>query len=179
MAYVSRLSDMVRGGVVGADGLQEGTAVMLTQSGVRNELPVLMPATAASVGNVFILFAAVDNFARPTPEGMYTAPAFTTIDARANTGWSDPIETLTVYKVGKSVLWNPTLNSGELAQAHRGGTYAVPSGAFVDSADIRVPGNKIAVGANGQWTYTSGANAVGYVEEYNDTNSVLIFTLHQ
>lgn len=178
MAHVSRLSDLVRGGVAG-ESIQEGTAVVMTQSGVRNELPVLMKAGANATGNVFVIMASPDNFARPTLEGMYTAGSTTTIDAQSNTGWSNPVESLTYYKVGKSTLWNPTIVSGELAQAHRGGTYAVLSGTYVDSADIKVPGNKIAVAADGQWTYTSGANAVGFVEEFDADRTVLYITLHQ
>lgn len=179
MAYVARLSDLVRGGVAGAN-LQEGLAVRLTQSGLHADLPVFELANAGEVGNVFILFAAVDNFERPTDAGMYTANWYTTENRFDNASYTDPIETRTVYKVGMSVLWNPTIPEGALAQGHRGGTYAVPSGAFVDSVNIRVPGNKIAVGADGKWTYVATeTTAVGYVEEFNTVNQVLIFTLKQ
>lgn len=179
MAYVSRLSDVVRGVVAGAN-FQEGLAVRLTAAGTAHtDLPTAQLATGGETANVFIIMAAVDNFARPTRASMYTAPSTVQIDR--NTGYSDPIRNLgDQYEVGMSVLWNPTIPSGALAQAHRGGTYAVPSGAFVDSVNIKVPGNKIKVGASGRWEYTSTeSEAVGYTEEYNTDNAVLIFTLKQ
>lgn len=178
MAYVSRLSDVVRGVVAGAN-MQEGLAVRLTQSGLLNELPVAELATAGETTNVFVLMAAVDDFPRPTPAGMYTAPAVRKFPI--NSAYTEPLRTNEqTYEVGMSVLWNPTIPSGARALAHRGGTYAVPSGAFIDSANIRVPGNKVKVGTNGRWEYTAiETDAVGYVEEYNTQNEVLIFTLKQ
>lgn len=179
MAYVSRLSDVSRGVVVSAN-FQEGLAVKLGAAGTTHtDLPLASLATAGEKTNVFILIAAPDNFARPTRKDYYTAPSTTVMDR--NTGYADPIRNLgDQYLVGMSVLWNPTIPSGALATAQRGGTYAVPSGAFVDSADIKVPGNKIKVGASGRWEYTAvETDAVGYTEEYNTANSVLIFTLNQ
>lgn len=180
MAYVSRLSDVVRGVVAGTN-FQEGLAVRLTAATntLHGDLPVAQLATAGETTNVFVLMAAVDNFARPTRAVMYTASPSVKIDRNSN--YADPIRNLgDQYQVGMSVLWNPTVPSGALAQAHRGGTYAVPSGAFIDSADIRVAGNKIKVGTNGRWEYTAvETDAVGYVEEYNTDNAVLIFTLKQ
>jgi len=106
---------------------------------------------------------------------MYTASNLAKIDPYS--GYADPIDTTTQYKVGKSTLWNPTLGSGELGLYMRGGTYAVPSGAFNDSATIRTPGTLIRVNG-GKWDYTSTeSQAVGIVEEYNTVNSVLVFTL--
>lgn len=175
MAYVARLSDYVRGGVVG-ESLQEGVPVVMTQSGVRNELPVLMKAPENSVNRVGILFATPDDFSRPTEEGLYKANVKTQIDPLS--GYGSPVFTKTMYNVGKSTLWNPTLTSGELGQMHRGGSYAVPSGAFVDSANIKVPGNMIKVGSTNKWEYTATeSEAVGVTEEYNYTLGVLIFSL--
>lgn len=177
MAYVARLADYVRGGVVG-ESMQEGLAVRLTTSGagLRNELPVIMKASQNQVNQIGIVFKNPDDFARPTLEGMYTAPSRVTFNQ--NTGFSDPVRTETNYLVGKSVLWNPTLVSGELGLMMRGGTFAVPSGAYIMSANIRVPGNMVRVGTGGLWEYTATeAEAVGIVEEFNVINQVLIFTL--
>ncbi len=176
MAYQARLSDYVRGGVLGAD-LQEGVPVTFTQSGaVNNELPTLVGATTNMVNNVGILFKGPDDFARPTDARMYTANRLATIDP--STGFGNPVYTTTLYNVGKSTLWNPTLVSGEQGLLMRGGTYAVPSGTFIDSAAIRVPGAMVRVGAGTKWEVTSTqSEAVGVVEEYNYTNAVLIFTL--
>jgi len=176
MAYEARLSDYVRGGVVVDATMQEGVPVTITQSGARNALPGLTAASVGQVNNVGILFKGPDNFSRPTDARMYTASNL----ARLNpgSGYGDPIDTTTVYHVGKSNLWNPTLVSGELGNMHRGGTYAVPAGTFTDGAPIRVPGAMIKVGSGNKWEVTATqADAVGMVEEYNTTNSVLIFTL--
>jgi hypothetical protein len=177
MAYQARLSDYVRGGVVLDASLVEGTPVTFTQSGVRNELPNITAATAGMVNNVGILFVGPDQFPRPTDARMYTVGALAQIDP--STGYRDPINTnITTYNVGKSTLWNPTLTSGELGLVMRGGSYAVLSGAFTDSAAIRVPGAMIKVGAGPKWEVTTNqADAVGVVEEWNAVNSVLIFTL--
>lgn len=175
MAYQARLSDYVRGGVV-TTTLQEGVPVTFTQSGVRNELPGITGASVGMVNNVGILFVGPDDFSRPTDSRMYTAGKLAQIDP--NSGYADPIYTTTQYNVGKSVLWNPTLLSGELGLVMRGGSYAVPSGTFIDSAGIRVPGAMIKVGAGTKWDVTSSqTDAVGVVEEYNTVNGVLIFTL--
>lgn len=176
MAYQARLSDYVRGGVLAAD-LQDGVPVTFTQSGVRNnELPAIVGATASAVNNIGILFKGPDDFSRPTDARMYTVTNLAQIDPK--NGYSDPVRTQTTYDVGKSTLWNPTLVSGELGLVMRGGSYAVPSGTFIDSAAIRVPGAMIRVGAGTKWEVTTTqAEAVGVVEEYNNVNQVLIFTL--
>lgn len=179
MAYVSRLSDVVKPTVVG-ESIQEGKAVKIVTSGlgVHNELGVAMLADASTVMNVYCLMTPPDQFDRPTPAGMYTAGWRASLPF--TTGYGDPIESRTFYKVGRSVLWNPTLVSGELGQAHRGGTYAVPSGAYIESANIRIPGSMIRVGTSGRWEYTATeSEAVGTVDEFNGTNHVLVFTLRQ
>lgn len=176
MAYEARLSDYVRGGVVVDATMQEGVPVTLTQSGARNELPGLTAASVGQVNQVGILFKGPDNFARPTDARMYTASNL----AKTNpgSGYADPVYVTTMYQVGKSTLWNPTLVSGELGNMHRGGTYAVPSGTFIDGAAIRVPGALVKVGSGNKWDVTSSqSDAVGMVEEYNTVNGVLIFNL--
>lgn len=179
MAYVSRLSDVSRGVRLGG-AFQEGLAVKLgAANALKPDLPTATLATAGETVNVFILIAAPDDFSRPTREAFYTANPSVVMDR--NSGYADPIRNLgNQYLVGMSTLWNPTLPSGVLATAQRGGTYAVPSGAFVDSANIRVPGNKIKVGASGKWEYTATeSETVGYTEEYNSSLGVLVFTLSQ
>jgi hypothetical protein len=179
MAYVSRLADYVRGGVVG-ESILEGLAVVLTTSGagLHGELPVLLKASQNQVGNIGILIKGPDDFTRPTLEGMYTAPSVQV--QNWNQGFTTPVRTEVSYQVGKSVLWSPTLVSGELGLFMRGGTFAVPSGAYIMSANIRVPGNMIRVGTGGLWEYTATeSQAVGYVEEYQPALDVLIFTLRQ
>ncbi len=175
MAYVARLADYVRGGVVG-ETMQEGLAVKLTNSGVRNELPFLMKAAQNNVNQIGIVFKSPDDFPRPTLDGMYTVG--NTAIRNQYGGFSEPVKTETYYQVGKSTLWNPTLVSGELALMMRGGTFAVPSGVYIMSDNIRIPGSMIRVGTGGLWEYTSTeSQAVGETEEFNAVNNVLIFTL--
>jgi len=175
MAYTARLSDYVRGGRMGQD-LQEGVPVTFTQSGTVNDLPTLIAASVGMVNNCGILLKGPDDFPRPTDSRMYTASRLAQFDP--STGYGDPVYTTTQYQVGKSTLWNPTLVSGELGLLARGGSYAVPSGAFIDTAAIRVPGAMIKVGAGPKWEVTSSqTDAVGAVEEYNTVNGVLIFSL--
>lgn len=175
MAYQARLSDYVRGGVVVDASLQEGVPVVVTNTAIRNELPGLTAAGTNQVNNVGILLKNPDNFPRPTDSRMYTASNLAKIDPAS--GYGDPVYTTTQYNVGKSVLWNPTLVSGELGLLMRGGTYAVPSGTFNDSATIRTPGTLVRVNG-GKWDYTATeSQAVGIVEEYNTVNNVLVFTL--
>lgn len=179
MAYIARLPDYSRGGVAG-ETMLEGLAVKVTTSGigVRNELPVLMKASANQVNNIGIVMVPPDDFSRPTNSLLYTATNKIVQHPNAATGWSDPVGTRTLYEVGKSTLWNPTLASGELALVMRGGSFAVPSGAFIMSANIRIPGNMIRVGSGGLWEYTATeAEAVGMTEEFNAVNQVLVFTL--
>lgn len=177
MAYIARLPDYARGGVVG-EAMTEGMAVKMTTSGtgVRNELPVLMKASQNNVNTIGIVIVPPDNFARPTISTMYTAGNRQTLNP--NTGYGDPVHAWTLYNVGKSTLWNPTLASGELGIMMRGGTFAVPSGCYIMSANIQIPGSMVRVGTGALWEYTATeAEAVGVVEEFSAANQVLVFTL--
>lgn len=176
MAFQTRLSDVVIGGVVG-ESIQEGRAVKMTNSGIHQDLPILMLADTDSMAGVFCLLAVPDQFSRPTRADLYKAPWYTT--QPKTTGYLDPTDAYTMYRVGKSVLWNPTITSGELGQAHRGGSYAVQSGAYVMSAGIRVPGSLVKV-TTGRWdTTTDETKAVGRVDKYDPTLDILCFTLKQ
>lgn len=180
MAKISKLSDYATGVILAGD-LREGTPVQLNNSGVvngfNNGLPIAVQAADGATDNVFVLMAAPDSFPRPVDERFYSAPWMSQIDTQDGS-FHDPIETRTYYYVGVSNLPNPLLKSGWVAQAHRGCTVTVHNTSFTDSPDIRVPGNKVAV-ASGKWVYTSGANAVGFVERYDPSDETLTITLHQ
>ena len=174
MAHVSRLSDVVIPAEV-AVSVQEGLAVQIAGDGDHG-LPRLTLAASGARVNVFIAFVPPDQFSRPTENTMYTAPWYN----QMSDSYNEPVTTRTVYEVGKSTLRNPTMASGELCQAHRGGTYMVPSGTFVDAGNIRVKGTRIKVGANGQWAETSSdSDAVGFSEGFDTVDQVLILTLSQ
>lgn len=174
MAHTARLSDVVIPAEV-METVREGLAVQVSGTGNHN-LPALTLAASGAVRNVYIAFVPPDQFARPTEDTMYTAPWF---NQRSDT-YNLPITSRTVYEVGKSTLRDPSMASGELCQAHRGGTYSVPSGTYVNSATIRTPGTRLKVSTGGLWAATtSDADAVGIVESYDAINDVLIFTLSQ
>lgn len=177
MAYLTRFAHVNRPGIMGSD-IVEGSPVKIINSGSASgsDLPKLILADQNETHNVFVVMSAMDDFSRPTDERMYTATWNTSISKVS--GYGDPVQTRTLYDVAKSTLWNPTLKSGERAVAHRGVTFAVPSGRYNDTAGIKIPGSLFRVGANGLWDTTStAAEAVGTVEQYNAANGVLILNI--
>jgi hypothetical protein len=174
MAYTARLSEMVLPVQAGAD-IVEGTAVTLSTADTTSGLPTVAVAAENTTTGVFVLMAAPDDFGRPVDSGWYTANPTGELDYF--TGYTDPSRTRTMYDVGLSAFWNPTVPSGARAQAHKGGTYAVPSGRFVDAANAKVAGNLLKVNSDGKWEYTASTGACAIVEEYNTTNGCLIFSL--
>lgn len=185
MAHVSRLSDYVGGGVVvHPAGIYEGSFVTATVSGGRtlSSLPNVNIAASGTVYPVYVIFAAPDNFPRPVNSLNYTANYQVTIRGDVNTGWADPIDQYTMYREGISSLENPLLASGMRVQLHRGGTYTLTSGNYIDVAGIRVKDALIRVAHDGtgraQLT-TVASEAVGFVEEYDATRGYLTITLKQ
>lgn len=177
--HVAFPSKTVKGAIVVADVL-EGLAMVLTNSGTVNGFETDVPNAELADANtnpVYIVAAAPDNFPRPVDSRQYRAGWYTTL-GRDEADYSEPVETVTQYKVGISNLYNPTIPSGYLVNLHRGGTYTVPADCYTDSADIRVPGNYIVVGSNGKWAYSaSRTNAVGEVVRYNADTEELTFDL--
>lgn len=179
--HVSSRSAKIRGVITNSDIL-EGLAVTLSNSGVVNglqtDLPIVGLAPSGTRLGVHILGAAPDNFPRPVDLRQYRAGWQVVSDKTVSTGYSEPLETVTRYNVGMSNLDNPTVPSGIKANAHRGGTYVVPSDCYVDSAGIRVPGSYVEVGSNGKWQYTGLAtNAVATVVEWHSDTLNLVFEL--
>lgn len=177
MAYVSKNSSTVNGVVAGST-IVEGRAIAISAPGVHHDLPVAAYA-AENALNVFIAIVPPDNFGRPTRSGMFTADHYSTMLATDAT--NELVETLTQYNISPSLLYNPTAVSGWLLQAHRGGAYFVPSGNYIDDANIRVPGNLIGVSATaGKWQYTATpSQAVGYVLDANTTDGITIVLDHK
>lgn len=179
--HVSVRSDVVKGGILASDIL-EGLAVKLSDSGVWNgvqqNIPTIRLADATNAP-VYVLEAAPDNFPRPVDLRQYRA-TWNTTQGREDADFSEPLETVTRYNVGISNLDNPTVPSGFLGLAHRGGRYTVPSTCYVDSSGIKVPDNYIEVGSDGKWAYTaSRTNAVGQVVEFDYATNNLTFELWQ
>jgi hypothetical protein len=167
MAHIARPSDLVVGGILASD-LVEGTPIQRTNSGVINsftsDLPIFAAAADNATDNVYVLMASPDDFSRPVDSRQYVANQNGRL-LRTDGSFSDPIRTITIYDIGASNLYNPTLKSGWRAQGHKGTTVTVQNTAFTTSANIKVPGAKVKV-TGGKWEYTSGANAVGEVDTY-------------
>lgn len=165
-------------GGVASSTIAEGRAVKITQSGTRGDLPVVTYASANDVTGVYVAFFPPDNFARPTPASMYTAPYYTNYRAGSDSVYGNPVDTDDMYRIPRS-MWNaPSVYSGELVALHAG-RVGIQDGAFHDSAAIRVPGSWVRVGASGMWQTTSTqAEVVGYVERYDVDNGVLYVTLN-
>ena len=181
MAYISRLSDYVRGGVA-QDTILEGKLVTISTSGVRaNELPNVRLA-ASGAFPVFVAIVPPDDFPRPTNSEMYTATNLGTLRSDTNTGWQNPVESYTFYRQGLSTFEAPTLTSGMLVQLHRGGTVTVTSGCWLDSANIKVNGSlvKPATDGTGRFEYTNTrADSIGFVEEYDGKRNYLTVVIAQ
>lgn len=182
MAHVSRLSDYVHQGVA-QDEILEGKLVSATASGgIRSysNLPNVTLAASGTTYPVFIAFAAPDNFDRPVNSLQYTATYYTTIRADVNTGWGDPSDTYTYYRVGLSNLEAPTLTSGMFVQLHAGGSYTLTSGCWIANSNLQTRGAlvKVADDGTGRFEYTtSNSVAIGFVEEYDAARNYLTVTL--
>jgi hypothetical protein len=175
MAHVAKLDGLVRPSVAG-ESIQEGRLVRLVASGLRNDLPTALLATSGTTMNVYVAFVPPDNFARPTPDFMYTAPWYNTLQETGT--WGNNEQTATFRYEGLSVYENPTAVSGMYLQARRGGIYHVPSGCVVVSANLKVVGNlaKVSDDGTGRFEYTSSeTGAVAKVVDYNPENENYTF----
>lgn len=167
MAHVSILEDAV-GAVAGAN-IVEGRLVTINASGIHNDLPEAKLAAANTTTGVFMIFAVPDQFPRPTPNGMFQYADTMRIprgpDGATFHQYTHDDETAWLY--GPSTLPRVTVLSGWKCALHRGGYYKLISGEYIDSAGIKVAGNKVKVGASGFVDYDSaGTYAIGYVREY-------------
>lgn len=162
---------------VAAQTIVEGRAVVVGASGVRNDLPNVTYATANTTTGVYVAFFPPDNFPRPTIADFYTAPFKQTYDVNNEALYGDPTLTQTQYLVPRSQWREPAVFSGELVALHHG-KIGITSNCFTNSADIRIPGNKIKVAASGLFEYTSSSHAVGEVDRYDAQTGTLYIILY-
>jgi len=170
MAHVSIGSKLVLGAVA-TQNIPEGRFVVLGASGVHRDLPGAAIASTGTTKNVFVAFASVDRLPRPTPVGMFMYDDTTMaadIDPRNATEKFYTHNYENAMFIGPSAMPQPTLLSGWKITAHRGGAYQLYSGGYVDSANIKIVGSQIKVGASGMAEYTSSTDGVGFVREYRD-----------
>lgn len=177
MAHVSKMDLHVRPALAGTT-IQEGRLVRLAASGLRNDLPTALLAASGTHLNVYVAFVPPDNFSRPTPNSMYTANWYSTLNQ--DSGWGLNEQTDTFRYQGLSTYENPTMVSGMTLLARRGGIYEVPSGCVVVGANVKAVGNlvKVSDDGTGRWEYTATESAaIGKVVDYNPSTETYTFEL--
>lgn len=191
---IRKFSDII--GIMVVQDVVEGRFVMLTPAHADTSPYTLyedlagarLPTDADEAAKAkYVLGWAYDN--RPTPI-FVPYPAYNWIlrNYGFESGVSDPsgrnlpMTSQTVYLTTPSVQEGLTIPSGSKALAFAGGVYTFPSGHFVDSANIQVVGNTVAVthtaGDDRGKPYYSTTGTVGVVEQFDSTAySVTIRTL--
>jgi hypothetical protein len=179
---INRFEDIV-GGVAQAD-IVEGRFVLLTANtvsenfGSKEDLPGMkVPSTAEEATRAkYVSAFAVDN--RPTP--IYQpAPS---MDFALRGGFDQaanlPFAT-TVYLTHPGNQEGMTIPSGASMLGFEEGTFTLPSGAYVYSADIIVPGAALVVEYSGadagkpKYVATNAVGVVGETDRYDATDGRL------
>ena len=183
---INRFEDVL--GVMPVEDIAEGRFVLLTSHsfsqnfGSETDLPgVKLPDTAEEAKRaVYCLTWKVDN--RPTPI-MYPMP---NTEYAERHGWSTdanaPFST-TVYLTHPGNQEGLTIPSGVSALGYTDGTFTIPSGAYVYSSNIIVPGAAIIVADTAsddaasagkpKYTATMAAGVIGFTERYDSTTGKL------
>lgn len=176
-------------GVVASEDIVEGRMVLLTTNsfsrdfGSQTDLPaVKLPDTQAEAGRArYCVTFEQDNRSLPLYQPH---PAF----GFALRGGFDQAEnapfSATVYLTHPGVQEGRTIPSGEGALAFGEGIYTVPSGAFVYSAELQVPGSPLAAcdtaqdgaGSAGKLHYST-TEVVAEVVRYNNATNRLTFKI--
>jgi hypothetical protein len=183
---LNRFEDVL--GVIPTEDIVEGRFVVLTSHtwsydfGSQEDLPgAKLPATAEEATRAkFILTWAVDN--RPTPI-MNPTPAMAYalrggFDQAANA----PFAT-TVYLTHPGNQEGLTITSGTPSLAFTEGTFTLPSGAYVYSSNIIVPGAALMIcdtasdgapsAGKPKYTATNAVGVIGFTERYDTTTGAL------
>lgn len=181
---INKYSDII--GVLTIEDMAEGRFVTITETpssdeltGPLTDLPgVKLPATAEEAARaVYIITWPVDRREPPIINWPHDAYALRQgFDQAAST----PITGKTIYITYPGYQDGVTIPSGNQALAFGGGVYTLPSGAYVDSSNIRVRGAAVTAantaddgaGEAGKPKY-SASNVIGYVERYNTTTKEL------
>lgn len=183
---INRFEDVL--GVMPTADVVEGRFVVLTSHtfsadfGSQTDLPgAKVPATAEEAKRAkYVITWAVDN--RPTPI-MTPMPSFVFAERG---GWDQsqtiPFST-TVYLTHPGNQEGLTIPSGTAALAYTEGTFTFPSGAYVYSSDIIVPGAAIIIADTAsdgapsagkpKYTATFAAGVIGVTERYDSTTGRL------
>ena len=183
---INRFEDVI--GVVTQADTVEGRFVVLTSNAfgglfinVDADLPgAKVPATAEEAKRAkFCLTWAVDN--RQSPLVNYTGVTFDFRGGFVNSQ-SGPLTT-TMWLTHPGNQDGQTIPSGYKALAYTEGTFTLPSGHYVDSDEIKVPGAAIIVadtssdGASDagkpKYTASMAAGVIGFTEDYDSATGRL------
>ena len=179
---INRFEDVL--GVVAQADVVEGRFVVLVANAlgglfmnVDSDLPgARVPATAEEAKRAkFCVTFAPDN--REAPIIDYPSTVF---DFRG--GWvnspSGPLTGVKMWLTHPGNQEGQTIPSGYHALAYTEGTFTLPSGGYVDSAEIKVPGAAIIVADTSsdsagdagkpKYTATFAAGVIGFTEDYDD-----------
>ena len=186
---INRFEDVI--GVIPQANVVEGRFVVLTTNAmtgdfinVDDDLPgAVVPATAELATRAkFCITFAVDN--RPTPIIDYTTTPWSTRGGWGTNAWDNgPLTGQTMYLTHPGNQESQTIPSGYKSLAFTEATITLPSGQYVDSANIHVPGApfKIAdtstdgasLAGKPKYVGTNAVGVIGYVQEYNSSNGAL------
>lgn len=193
MAEINRFEEVL-GGVVQADTV-EGRFVILVANAMGGlfmntdaDLPGLrVPATAEEAKRAkYVLMWAVDN--RQSP--LVMAYPSTTYDFRGGwvNGTQGPI-TPTMWLTHPGNQEGTTIPSGYKALGYTDGTFTFPSGAYVESDEIKVPGAAIIIADTAsdsaadagkpKYTATAAEGKVGVTEAYDSATGRLTIRVNE
>jgi hypothetical protein len=189
---INRFEDVL--GVMPIADVVEGRFVVLTSHtfsqdfGSEADLPgAKVPATAEEAKRAFYCITwKVDN--RPVPI-MHPMPS---IQGAMRDGWSAtdnaPMTGITVYLTHPGNQEGLTIPSGVSSLAYTEGTFTLPSGSYVYSSNIIVPGAAIIIANTAddstdagkpKYTATMAAGVVGFTERYDSTTNKLTIRVVQ
>lgn len=185
---INHYGDTILGVVLTANTV-EGRMVLLTSHswdkdyGSLTDLPgAKVPATSdEAIRARYVVTWAQDNQSLPlySPQPSFSYALRYGFDQAANAPFA-----ATVYLTKPGQQEGLTIPSGSAALAFGEGIYTVPSGAYVYSAEVEVPGNPLAVadtatdgaGEAGKLKY-SVTNPVAEVYHFDSTSSKLTFKI--
>lgn len=186
---INRFEDVI-GGITQADTVEGRFVVMVanamlgTYININDDLPGFkVPATAEEAKRAkYVLAFAVDN--RQSPILNYpAAPLFDTRGGFGGNAQQGPLTGLTMYLTHPENQEGNTIPSGYRALGYTEGTFTFPSGAYVDSDEIKVPGAAIIVADTAsdsaadagkpKYTATMAAGVIGVTEVFDSATGRL------
>lgn len=185
---INRFEDVL--GVKVQEDITEGRFVVLTTNAITGDfinvdtdLPgVKLPDTTEEATRAkFCVTFAVDN--RDAPIINYTTYPWDTRGGWGGNTPAGPLTGVTMYLTHPGNQESMTIPSGQKALAFTECTLTLPSGQYVDSADIRIPGAALIVcnaaddGASDagkpKYTASMAVGVIGFTQEYNSSNGAL------